>query len=111
MDEGDRGQAVSVEAMVEVIERVSTDPEFRLQVQTNPDAVLLNFDLTDAELAALKSGNRRALLTLGLPADYAGRPLSLWRGKDEAGYPGNNLNPQRVDRPSTTPAGVATKRR
>ena len=96
--------------MVEVIERVAADAEFRLQVRTNPDAVLLNYDLTSAELAALKSGNRRALRSLGLADEYAGRPLALWRGKDEAGYPGNNLNPQRVDRPSTTPAGVATKR-
>lgn len=102
---------MSVEAMIEVIERVGTDAEFSLQVRTNPDAVLLNFDLTNAELAALKSGNRRALRILGLPAEYAGRPVSLWRGKDEAGYPGNNLNPQRVNRPSTTPAGVAPKQR
>ena len=101
---------MSVEAMIEVIERVGTDAEFSLQVRTNPDAVLLNFDLTSAELAALKSGNRRALHALGLPTGYAGRPISLWRGKDEAGYPGNNLNPQRVNRPSTTPAGVAPKR-
>jgi hypothetical protein len=64
----------------------------------------------NAELAALKSGNRRALRQLGLPEQYAGRPLSLWRGKDEAGYPGNNLNPQRVNRPSTTEAGVARRR-
>lgn len=98
---------MSVEAMVEVIERVATDADFRLQLRTNPDAVLLNFDLTGAELAALKSGNRRALRALGLSEDDAGRPIALWRGKDEAGYPGNNLNPQRVDRPSTTPAGVA----
>ncbi len=71
---------MSVEAMIEVIERVSTDAEFSLQVRTNPDAVLLNFDLTDDELAALKSGNRRALRALGLPAEYIGRPVSLWRG-------------------------------
>ena len=101
---------MSVEAMVEVIERVATDADFRLQLRTNPDAVLLNYDLTNAELSALKSGNRRALRQLGLPAEYASRPFTLWRGKDEAGYPGNNLNPQRVDRPSTTEAGVARKR-
>jgi hypothetical protein len=101
---------VSVEAMIEVIERVEVDDEFRLQLRTNPDAVLANYDLTPAEAAALKSGYRRVLLELGLPADYAGRPLRLWRGKDEAGYPGNNLNPQRVDRPSTTEAGVARRR-
>jgi len=106
---GERGGAVSVEAMVEVIERVATDADFRLQLRTNPDAVLLNYDLTDAELSALKSGNRRALRQLGLPAEVASQPFTLWRGKDEAGYPGNNLNPQRVNRPSTTEAGVAKR--
>jgi hypothetical protein len=103
------GGAVSVEAMIEVIDRVEADAEFRLQLRTNPDAVLANYDLTPAEAAALKSGYRRALVELGLPPDYAARPLRLWRGKDEAGYPGNNLNPQRVDRPSTTEAGVARR--
>ncbi len=29
---------MSVEAMIEVIERVGTDAEFSLQVRTNPDA-------------------------------------------------------------------------
>ena len=100
---------MSVEAMIDVIERAGTDADFRLQLQTNPDAVLANYDLTTAESAALKSGYRRALLDLGLPPDYAGRPVRLWRGKDEAGDPGNNLNPQRVDRPSTTEAGVARR--
>ena len=101
---------MSVEAMIEVIERVEADDEFRLQLRTNPDAVLANYDLMDEEATALKSGYRRALLDLGLPPDYAGRPLRLWRGKDEPGDPGNNLNPQRVDRPSTTDAGVARRR-
>lgn len=104
------GGTVSVEAMIEVIDRVETDAEFRLQLRTNPDAVLANYDLTSAEIAALKSSYRRVLLELGLPADYAARPMQLWRGKDEAGYPGNNLNPQRVNRPSTTEAGVARRR-
>lgn len=101
---------MSVEAMIEVIDRVEADAEFRLQLRTNPDAVLANYDLTSAEIAALKSGYRRILLELGLPADYAARPMLLWRGKDEAGYPGNNLNPQRVNRPSTTEAGVARRK-
>lgn len=96
--------------MIEVIERVESDDDFRRQLRTNPDAVLANYDLTTAEATALKSGYRRALLDLGLPADYAARPLRLWRGKDEAGDPGNNLNPQRVNRPSTTEAGVARRR-
>lgn len=96
--------------MIDVIERVAGDAEFRLQLRTNPDAVLVNYDLSAPELAALKSGNRKALLALGLPADYAGQPLTLWRGKDEAGDPGNALNPQRVNRPSTTEAGVARRR-
>lgn len=102
---------MSVEAMVEVIERVAADEEFRDAMRTNPDAVLLNFDLTGPELAALKSGDRRTLRALGLPEALVAQPLSLWRGKDEAGYPGDDLNPQRVSRPSTTQAGVARARR
>lgn len=93
--------------MIDVIERVASDADFRHQIRTNPDAVLINYDLSAPELAALKSGNRRALMALGLPAAYAAQTLTLWRGKDEAGDPGNTLNPQRVDRPSTTEAGVA----
>lgn len=95
--------------MTDIIDRVEADAEFLLQLRTNPDAVLANYDLTPAEASALKSGYRRVLLELGLPPDYAARPSRLWRGKDEAGYPGNNLNPQRVDRPSTTEAGVARR--
>ena len=106
-----KGAPVSVEAMIEVIERAAQDPEFRGELRTNPDAVLLNFDLTPAEMAALKAGNRRALRALGLPDEFDGRPMVLWRGKDEAGSPGNTLNPQRVSRPSTTEAGVAPRRR
>lgn len=96
--------------MIEAIERAAVDREFRDELRANPDAVLLNFDLTPAELAALKSGNRRTLRQLGLPDDFNGRPLILWRGKDEAGSPGNTLNPQHVHRPSTTEAGVARHR-
>lgn len=102
---------MSIEAMIAVIERVAADDEFRDAMRTNPDAVLLNFDLTGPEIAALKSGDRRALRALGLPEELVARPLGLWRGKDEAGYPGNTLNPQRVNRPSTTEAGVARARR
>lgn len=101
---------MSIEAMNDVIERVATDPDFALQLRTNPDAVLMNYDLTAAEMTALKSGNRRALRALGLSEEQAARPFTLWRGKDEAGFPGNNLNPQRVNRPSTTAAGVAPRR-
>ena len=101
---------MSVEAMIEVIERAADDPDFLDQLRTNPDAVLLNFDLTPEELATLKTGNRRRLRDLGVPDEINGRPLALWRGKDEAGFPGNTLNPQRVHRPSTTEAGVAPRR-
>lgn len=102
---------MSIEAMIDVIERAAADEEFRQAMRTNPDAVLLNYDLSGAEMAALKSGDRRRFRALGLPEALAGRPLSLWRGKDEAGFPGNGLNPQRVNRPSTTEAGVAHRPR
>ncbi len=100
---------MSIEAMIDVIERTAADQEFRDQMRTNPDAVLLNFDLTNAEMAALKSGDRRKLRTLGLPETFVTGPLILWRGKDEAGNPGDDLNPQRVGRPSTTEAGVGRR--
>lgn len=101
---------MSIEAMIDLIERVGADAEFRDAMRTNPNAVLLNYDLTGPELTALKSGDRRALRALGLPEAFVAGPFSLWRGKDEAGFPGNSLNPQRVNRPSTTEAGVARRR-
>ena len=101
---------MSIEGMIDVIERAAADKEFRQQLRTNPAAVLQNCDVTRQEAAALQSGNRQALRQFGLPEDYVGRPLALWRGKDEAGFPGNNLNPQRVNRPSTTEAGAAPRR-
>ena len=73
---------MSIEAMIEVIERVGSDPEFRQQLRTNPDAVLVNYELNTAELAALKSGNRRALVALGLPVSLVWYLVASrgWRG-------------------------------
>lgn len=96
-------------AMAEVIERAAEDPEFRSALRANPRAVLASYELTSAEANALLSGRREALRAAGLDGETAGRPLALWRGKDEAGVPGNTLNPQHVQRPSTTEAGVAPR--
>lgn len=97
------------QAMVEIIERAAADSEFRSALRVNPRAVLAVYELTPGELDALISGRRASLRAAGLDAETAGRPLALWRGKDEAGVPGNTLNPQHVQRPSTTEAGVATR--
>lgn len=101
---------MSERAMAEVIDRAATDPEFNAALRTNPYAVLQNYDLSPQEQSALASGNRRLLRAAGVDSETAGRPLELWRGKDEPGTPGNTLNPQHVNRPSTTAAGVAPRR-
>lgn len=100
---------MTVQAMVEVIERAATDAEFKSALRTNPRAVLASYELTPSEVDALMSGRRVTLRAAGLDAETAGRPLALWRGKDEPGVPGDTLNPQHVQRPSTTEAGVATR--
>lgn len=100
---------MTTQAMVEVVERAAADHEFRSALRANPRAVLASYELTSGEVDALMSGRRVALRAAGLDAETAGQPFALWRGKDEAGVPGNTLNPQRVQRPSTTEAGVAPR--
>lgn len=101
---------MSERTMADVIDRAANDPEFRAALRANPRAVLVQYELTAAELHALASGSRRLLRSAGLDDENAARPMLLWRGKDEAGVPGNTLNPQHVRRPSTTEAGVAARR-
>jgi len=49
-----------------VIQRAISDAAFRRQLQTNPEAALRGFKLTDSEVAALRSGDAGKLTSLGI---------------------------------------------
>src|SRR6185437_15196613 len=49
-----------------VIQRAISDAAFRRQLQSNPDAALRGFKLTDTEVAALRSGDAGKLTSLGI---------------------------------------------
>lgn len=49
-----------------VIQRAISDAAFRRQLQSNPEAALRGFKLTDGEVAALRSGDAGKLTSLGI---------------------------------------------
>src|SRR2546423_13146568 len=49
-----------------VIQRAISDAAFRRQLQSNPEAALRGFKLTDTEVAALRSGDAGKLTSLGI---------------------------------------------
>src|SRR5438874_2315885 len=49
-----------------VIQRAISDAAFRRQLQSNPEAALRGFKLTDSEVAALRSGDASKLTSLGI---------------------------------------------
>jgi hypothetical protein len=49
-----------------VIQRAISDAAFRRQLQSNPEAALRGFKLTDLEVAALRSGDASKLTSLGI---------------------------------------------
>jgi len=49
-----------------VIQRAISDAAFRRQLQSNPEAALRGFKLTDSEVAALRSGDANKLTSLGI---------------------------------------------
>ena len=51
-----------------IIERLSSDAQFRAQLKTNPDAALKGYDLTTEERAALISDDVGRLDSLGVDA-------------------------------------------
>jgi citrate lyase beta subunit len=57
---------VSIEAMMAVLDRAAKDYRFNWQMIETPDAALAAFDLNDFERAALKSGERDLLISVGL---------------------------------------------
>ncbi len=59
---------MSQEALAKVVERASTDPEFRAELQRSPDSALKGYDLTVDERAAVMSGDTSQLGSLGVDA-------------------------------------------
>ena len=59
---------MSQEILTKVIERASSDAEFRSQLQSNPEGALASYDLTPEERAALMSGDSDRLSSLGVDA-------------------------------------------
>ncbi len=57
---------MSKQAMMAVLDRAAKDQRFNWQMMNQPDATLDQFDLTEAEREALKSGDREKLLACGL---------------------------------------------
>ena len=54
------------ETLTAIIERASTDPAFRAQLQRDPEGTLASYQLTAEEKAALLSGDATSLPELGL---------------------------------------------
>ena len=59
---------MSQEVLSQIIERASTDAEFRAQLEQDPRGTLSLYDLTEEERAALTSGDGAALQSLGVDA-------------------------------------------
>jgi hypothetical protein len=57
---------MSIEALTALIQRASSDADFRRQLQFDPRQAFQGVDLTAAEFNALKSGNPARLRELGL---------------------------------------------
>ncbi len=57
---------MSKQAMMAVLDRAAKDQRFNWQMMSQPDAALDQFDLTEAEREALKTGDREKLLACGL---------------------------------------------
>jgi hypothetical protein len=56
------------EMLTKVIERASTDADFRKQLASNPEAALASYTLTAEEKAALLRGDTAKLQELGVDA-------------------------------------------
>ena len=53
-------------ALVQVVERASTDAAFRAQLASNPESALVGYDLTAEERVALLRGDHDRLRELGV---------------------------------------------
>jgi hypothetical protein len=57
---------MSMQAMMAVLDRAAKDYRFNWRMIEAPDEALDEYNLTDAERAALKSGERDMLISVGL---------------------------------------------
>ena len=57
---------MSKEGVVALIEKVLSDETFKAEMKANPDKALSDFDLTEDEKTAIRSGSEEQLKALGL---------------------------------------------
>ena len=57
---------MSMQAMMAVLDRAAKDYRFNWRMIEAPDEALAEYNLTDAEKEALKSGERDMLISVGL---------------------------------------------
>jgi hypothetical protein len=57
---------MSMQAMMAVLDRAAKDYRFNWRMIEAPDEALAEYNLTDAEREALKSGERDMLISVGL---------------------------------------------
>jgi hypothetical protein len=62
---------MSRESLVQIVERVSTDPAFRAQFESDPESALAGYNLTADERAALIRGDENQLRELGVDVRMA----------------------------------------
>ena len=57
---------MSKEGVVSFVEKAINDEAFQAELKENPEAALSQFDLTEEEKSAIKSGSEEELKALGL---------------------------------------------
>ena len=60
---------MSKQAVMEIMERVRTDPEFRKQAERDPERMLANYDLTEEERQALLGKDPAKLEAMGVKVE------------------------------------------
>ncbi len=71
---------MSKEGVVDFIEKALNDKAFQAQLKANADKALRQFDLSESEIAAIKSGSDEELKALGLDERLTKiGPLGFWR--------------------------------
>ena len=76
---------MSQESLSKIVERASTDPAFRAQLQSNPESALAGYDLTAEERAALMSGDPGRMQGLGVDARVSKMQQGPWEGDPFSG--------------------------
>lgn len=68
---------MSLEAVQRIISRATTDPEFRQALQTDPDGVFTDRDVTPQEIVALKEMDWDSVGSVGEDVDVRGYLMNL----------------------------------